>query len=159
MFTVSMRGCGHRWQAIDGRCQSRQDQHGAQKTSLGQAMYGLWIHDGLATDGLRTSHVRTVDKPWTCYGRTTSNIRTCRGHTTNGVRMRFAGCVENTFLRTLSYATKLYRCTRPVALPAARDSTSAMVTWLKSCSMECLRQDAATAKSIAACGFFPVASA
>ena len=165
-----MRGCGHRWQEIDGRCQSRQDQHGAQKTSLGLATDGLrislghmtdrlWTDYGQATNTLRKSHGRTTDKPRTCYGRTTSNIRTCRGHTTNGVRMRFAGCVENTFLRTLSYATKLYRCTRPVALPAARDSTSATVTWLKSCSMECLRQDAATAKSIAACGFFPVASA
>ena len=116
-------------------------------------------HDGQTMDELRTSLGQTTDKPRTCYGRTTSNIRTCRGLTTNGVRMRSAGCIEDTFLRTLSYATKLYRCTRPVALPAARDSTSATVTWLKSCSMECLRQEAATAKSIAACGFFPVASA
>ena len=43
------------------------------------------------------------------------------------------------------------RCTRPDALPAASAATSATETWLKSCSMECLRQEAATAKSMACC--------
>ena len=43
-----------------------------------------------------------------------------------------------------------YRCTRPDALPAASDSTSFTETWLKSCSIECFRQLAATAKSMAA---------
>lgn len=41
------------------------------------------------------------------------------------------------------------RCTRPEALPCARASTSATLIILKSCSTECLRQEAATAKLIA----------
>ena len=45
---------------------------------------------------------------------------------------------------------KNYRCTRPVPFPAASASTSETVTRLKSCSIECFRQDAATAKSIEA---------
>ncbi len=42
-----------------------------------------------------------------------------------------------------------YRCTRPEVFPAASASTSATDTRLKSCSMVCLRQDAAAAKSMA----------
>ena len=52
-----------------------------------------------------------------------------------------------------------YLWTRPDSLPAARASTSLTVIRLKSCSMECLRQLAATAKSIAAWSLRPVAIA
>ena len=44
-----------------------------------------------------------------------------------------------------------YRCTRPDALPPARDSTSATEHMLKSCSTLCFRQEAATAKSMVFC--------
>ena len=47
-------------------------------------------------------------------------------------------------------ARPAYRCTRPEALPPASASTSVSDAWLKSCSMVCLRQLAATAKLMAA---------
>ena len=41
-----------------------------------------------------------------------------------------------------------YLCTRPLPLPPASALTSSTVTWLKSPSIECLRQEAATANSM-----------
>ena len=46
-----------------------------------------------------------------------------------------------------------YRCTLPEPSPAASFLTSSTVTRLKSPSTECFSADAATANSIASCGF------